>query len=61
MSERDREEELEAEGGVREDYRPAGDPAEEPREDDRDSEYEQVEEELTEARSPDPRIAEPPS
>lgn len=61
MSEPGGEEERQVEGVPDEDYRPAGDPAEEPREDDRDSGYEQVEEELTEARSPDPRIAEPPS
>jgi hypothetical protein len=54
------DEELREEGDVREDFRPALDPAEEPLEQDRDSGYEQIEEELTDARTPDPRIAEPP-
>ena len=51
---------LREEGDVREDLRPSLDPAEEPLEQDRGSEYEQIEEDLTDARTADPRIAEPP-
>jgi hypothetical protein len=45
---------------LREDLRP-GDAAEEPLEADRDSEADQIEEAAHEARTADPRIAEPPS
>jgi hypothetical protein len=49
----DREEEL------REDLRP-GDAAEEPLEQDQESEADQIEEAATEARTSDPRVANPP-
>jgi hypothetical protein len=54
------DEALREEGDVREDLRPALDPADEPLEQDRDSGYDQIEEDLTDARTADPRVAEPP-
>jgi hypothetical protein len=45
---------------VREDLRP-GDAADEPLEQDKESEADRIEEAVTEARTSDPRIAEPPS
>jgi hypothetical protein len=51
--------ELREEGEIREDYR-TGDAAEEPLEQDRDDALDEIEEAASEARTSDPRIAEPP-